>query len=140
MTTALAQAAPAIPAENVLYGLGAVIGTGNLAAGAAIFTKDGCLITPDGTAVHGRGDIAEILAQMIAHRTEIEFDQLAIQHAGDVALVAGRMRIRSAGLESRPITQLCEPTAVLHRVEGRWKVAILDLWKNVRQATLRSGG
>ena len=40
------------------------------------------MITPDGTAVHGRSQIATILSQLVARRTEIEVEQLVLRRAG----------------------------------------------------------
>lgn len=115
-------------AEGVLYAFVTVIGKGDHMAAARCFTREGCLITPDGTAIHGREDVAAIVAQMVARRTEIEVDQLTVREAGDVALVGGRMTMRTAGIEGRPIVQTFDPTAVLHRVEGAWRIAVLAPW------------
>ena len=115
-------------AENALYAFIAAISGGDLAGATACFTREGCMITPDGTAVHGRSDIAAILAQMIARRTELEIEQLAMRKAGDVALATGRLTMRSDGAEGTRLIQRCAPTAAVHRVEGTWKIAILSPW------------
>jgi ketosteroid isomerase-like protein len=86
------------------------------------------MITPDSTAVHGRPEIAAILAQLIARRTEIEVEQLVLRGAGDVALATGRLTLRSDGPEGARIEQSCDPTLALRRVEGHWKIAILAPW------------
>ena len=119
--------APA-PAENALYAFIAALGAGDLGAAAACFTREGCMITPDGTAVHGRSEIAAILAQLIARRTEIEVAQLVLRRAGDVALATGCLTLRSDGPEGARIEQSCDPTLALRRVEGCWKIAILAPW------------
>jgi uncharacterized protein (TIGR02246 family) len=119
--------APA-PAENALYAFIAALSDGNLDAAAACFTREGCMVTPDGTAVHGRSEITAILAQLIARRTEIEVAQLVLRRAGDVALATGRLTLRSDGPEGARIEQACDPTLALRRVEGRWKIAILAPW------------
>jgi uncharacterized protein (TIGR02246 family) len=134
VTTALlrpAEASPSaaeVPAQNALYAFIAALGDGNLRAASACFTREGCMITPDGTAVHGRTEIAAILAQLIARRTEIEVEQLVVRRAGDVALATGRLTLRSDGPEGARIEQSCDPTLALRRVEGLWKIAILAPW------------
>jgi len=127
LRTALPPAKPA-PALNALYAFNAALSEGDLALAAACFTREGCLITPDGTAVHGRADIAAILAQMIARRTEIEAEQLVVRTAGDVALASGRLTMRSDGPEGARLVQSCTPTLAMHRIEGEWKIAILSPW------------
>jgi uncharacterized protein (TIGR02246 family) len=125
---AAASSAIPAPAQNALYAFIAALSDGNLGAAAACFTREGCMITPDGTAVHGRSEIAAILAQLIARRTEIEVEQLVVRRAGDVALATGRLTLRSDGPEGVRIEQACDPTLALRRVEDRWKIAILAPW------------
>jgi uncharacterized protein (TIGR02246 family) len=115
-------------ALDALYAFNAALSEGDLSAAAACFTREGCLVTPDGTAVHGRSDIAAILAQMIAQRTEIEVEQLAVRTAGDVALAGGNLTMRSDGPEGRRLEQRCSPTIAIRRVEESWKIAILAPW------------
>lgn len=128
MSTALAQPARGARAENALYSFIAALSGGDSATAAACFTREGCLITPDGTAIHGRLDIAGILHQMIASRTEIEIEQLVVRPAGDVAMATGRLTMRSDGPEGARIAQSCDPTVTLRRVEDEWKIAILAPW------------
>jgi len=78
--------------------------------------------------VHGRSEIAAILAQMIARRTEIEAEQIVARTAGDVALASGRLTMRSDGPEGARLIQRCSPTLALRRMEGTWKIAILAPW------------
>ena len=131
MSVAVAEAVEPARADNALYSLIAAVGAGDLAGAVACFTRQGCLVTPDGTAVHGRRDIGPIVRQMIASRTEIEVEQLAVRRADDVALATGRMTVRSDGPEGARVAQACEPHATLQRVEGQWKVAILAPWARV---------
>jgi uncharacterized protein (TIGR02246 family) len=130
MTTATPtrDAASAPAAETALYALVAALGKGDLPAAAACFTREGCMVTPDGTSVHGREQISALLAQLIARRTEIEVQQLVVRRAGDVALASGRLTLRSDATEGTRIAQPCDPTLALHRVEGRWKIAVLAPW------------
>jgi uncharacterized protein (TIGR02246 family) len=123
-----AAAATGTGAESALYALVAAIAAADLPSAAACFTREGCMITPDGTSVHGRVEISGLLAQLLARRTEIEVQQLVVRRAGDVALASGRLTLRSDGPEGARIEQWCDPTIALQRVEGRWKIAILAPW------------
>jgi len=128
LSTAFAKPAQGTPAEGALYSFIAALSAGELSAATACFTREGCMVTPDGTAVHGRAAIAPILAQLIARRTEIEVEQLAIHTAKDVALAGGRLAIRSQGPDGSVLVQPCSPTVALQRVEGVWKIAVLAPW------------
>jgi uncharacterized protein (TIGR02246 family) len=123
-----AQPEQAVQADNALYSFAAALSGGDLHGAALCFTREGCLITPDGTMVHGRVDIAAVLAQLIARRTEIEIDRVVVRRAGDVALVVGRVTMRSDGPEGTRFTQSCDATMVIHRVEGTWKLAVIAPW------------
>lgn len=125
VSTALAEAETPARAEGALHSFVAALGSADLGAATACFTREGCMITPDGTAVHGRAGIGPLLAQLIARETEIEIEQLAIHTARDVALATGRLAIRSDGGR---LVQSCGPTVALQRVEGTWKIAVLAPW------------
>jgi uncharacterized protein (TIGR02246 family) len=127
---AAAQAPPA-PAENALYSFAAAVRDGDTTAAAACFTREGTMITPDGTAVHGSADVAALLFQLTARRTEIEVEQLVVRRAGDVALATGRLRLRSDGAAGARIEQSCSLNLVLRHLEGAWKIAILSPWATV---------
>jgi uncharacterized protein (TIGR02246 family) len=135
MKTALADGAVATPqpvrageAENALTSFTAALSGGDLHGAAACFTREGCLITPDGTAVHGRSEIARVLAQMIDRRTEIEIDRVVVRRAGDVALASGHVTMRSDGPEDTRFIQACDPMMVIRKVEGTWKLAVIAPW------------
>lgn len=120
--------AASTPAENALYSFAAAVRDGKTALAAACFTREGTMITPDGTAVHGRADVAALLAQLTARRTEIEVEQLVVRRAGDVALATGRLKLRSDGAAGARIEQSCSLNLVLRHLEGAWKIAILSPW------------
>ena len=105
---------------------------GDLDAATACFARDGCLITPDATAVHSREHIRPLLAQLVARRTEIEVEFSNLVGAGEVVLASERWRVRS-GVEGAPqIEQTLDPTLVLRRIEGEWKLAIAAPWSRGR--------
>lgn len=102
---------------------------GDLDAATACFARDGCLITPDATAVHSRERIRPLLAQLIARRTEIEVELSNVVGAGEVALANERWRVRSGiGDEAPRVEQTLSPTLVLRQIEGEWKIAIAAPW------------
>jgi uncharacterized protein (TIGR02246 family) len=114
--------------DNALSSFTAALSGGDLRGATACFTRDGCLITPDGTAVHGREDIGGVLAQLIASRTEIEIERVVVRRAGDVALATGHLTMRSDGPEGTRFAQACDPMMVIHRVDENWKLAVIAPW------------
>lgn len=107
------------------------LSTGDLERAAACFARDGCLITPDETAIHGRDQIRSVLAQMIARRTEVEVDLSNAVPAGDVMLVSERWRVR-VGESGARFEQTLYPTLVLQRIEADWKLSIAAPWRSCR--------
>ena len=101
---------------------------GDLDSATACFARDGCLITPDATSVHGRDRIRPLLAQLVARRTEIKVEFSNVVGAGGVVLAHERWKVRSGGVESPRIEQSLNATLVLRRVEAEWKLAIAAPW------------
>jgi uncharacterized protein (TIGR02246 family) len=119
--------APSLPA-GALQDFTAALGASQLASAAACFTREGCLVTPDGTAVHGREEISSVLAQLIARRTEIDVEQVVVRAAGDVAFASGSLTMSSDGPDETRFAQTRNLNLVLHRIEAEWKIAILAPW------------
>jgi ketosteroid isomerase-like protein len=109
------------------HSLASSLSAGDLEQAAACFARDGCLITPDGTAIHGRDRIRPVLAQMVIRRTEVEVESSTSIPAGGVMLVRERWRVRSGEGDAR-LEQALTPTLVLQRIEGSWKLAIASPW------------
>lgn len=105
-----------------------LIGTGNLDGATACFARDACLLTPDATAIHDREHIRPLLAQLIARHIRIEVEQSNVLTAGDVAFVRERWLLRAAGAAGSQYEHACEPSLILKRIEGSWKVSIAALW------------
>jgi ketosteroid isomerase-like protein len=118
-------AAEPAPSSSDLVG---ALTAGNLKGATACFARDACLITPDGTEVHGRDRIRAVLAQMILARARIAIERSSTVVAGDVALGRERWTISSPGAEGRTLSQSTEPTVVLRRLEESWKVAVVAPW------------
>lgn len=104
------------------------VSAGDLDAAAQCFARDGCLITPDATAIHGRESIRRLLAQMIVRRTEIEVELSTAVDAGEVVLIHQRWRIRSGEQPDGRLEQTADAILVLRRVEGAWKLSIAAPW------------
>lgn len=122
--------AEALHAVRTRIGFVRALSSGDLDGAAACFTRDGCMVTPDATAVHGRERIRPLLAQLIARRAEIEVELSTVITAGDVMLANERWLFRSGGGDGMPrIEQSLDPTLVLHRIEGKWKLAIVAPWR-----------
>ena len=124
------RSAIAEPTQPVRAGLplARVLSLGDLESAAACFLRDGCLITPDATAVHGRDRIRPVLAQLVVRRTEIEVELSNAIHAGGVVLAYERWRVHSGGIDCPRIAQTWNPTLVLRRAEGDWRLAIAAPW------------
>ncbi len=119
---------PEAGADRPLYSFIAALAGGDLTGAAACFTREGCLITADGTSVHGRREIADLLAQLIARRTEIEVEQLVLRRAGEVALADCRWTMHSDGPEQSRFSQSSAATVVVREVERVWKIAVIAPW------------
>jgi ketosteroid isomerase-like protein len=104
------------------------LSAGDLEAASACFARDGCLITPDATAIHGRDRIRPLLAQLIARRTEIEVELSSAIAAGEVVLVQERWRLRYGGVEGTRVEQTLRPTIALRRIGEDWKLVIAAPW------------
>ena len=101
---------------------------GDLDDAAACFARDGCLITPDATAVHGREQIRDVLAQMIWARTEIGIDLSSSILAGEVLLLHQRWRICSGKSPRERFERTVDAVLVVRRIEGSWKLSIAAPW------------
>lgn len=111
----------------------AAVSAGDLDVAAACFARDGCLITPDATAIHGRESIRRVLAQMIVRRTEIEVELSTAVGAGEVVLIHQRWRIRSGEGADGRMEQVADAVMILRQIEGTWKLSIAAPW-GYRQA------
>jgi ketosteroid isomerase-like protein len=114
--------------ERASLAFAAALGAGDLGGATACFARDACLVTPDGTAIHGREHIRAVLAQLIALRAEVAVEFSSVLVGGDVALARERWTIRSRGAEATPFAQTLAPSLVLRRIEAEWKLAIASPW------------
>lgn len=130
----MANASPPRPGPGIAcLSFPRAVSAGDLGAAATCFARDGCLITPDATAIHGRDSIRRVLAQMIVRRTEIEVELSTAVGAGEVALIHQRWRISSGEQGEGRIEQVANAILILRRVEATWKLSIAAPW-GYRQA------
>jgi ketosteroid isomerase-like protein len=88
--------------------LASALSRGDLEAALACFCPDACLVAPDGTNVHGQAAIRARLAQAIQSGAQVAIEPLGVIVAGEVALA--------------------QPTLVLRRLQGEWRIAIAAPW------------
>lgn len=119
--------APPVPRQAALN-LVAAINASDLGAATASFARDGTLLTPDGTAVRGREDIASILAQMIAAGTQIEVESHSLLRGGRVAVASECWRISSGVAVAPPLAQRTQAMIVAELIENEWKLVIAAPW------------
>jgi ketosteroid isomerase-like protein len=103
------------------------LSAGDLDAAAACFARDGCLVTPDATAIYGRERIREVLAQMVG-RTEIRIELSSSIGVGEVVLVHQRWRVRSGDRAGARFEQTSDAILVVRRIEEAWKLSIAAPW------------
>jgi uncharacterized protein (TIGR02246 family) len=126
---ASAALAPQRPsAKQVSPAFAAALSAGDLEAASACFARDACLITPDATTIRGRQSIRAILYQLIAMRPSATLEQRSLLVAGEVAIASEDWTIRIDAADGTPFAQSSVSTAVLRRVEDRWKLQISAPW------------
>jgi ketosteroid isomerase-like protein len=106
----------------------AALSVGDLEAAIACFATESCFVTPDATAVSGRGAIRGVLAQLIAQRAKISMEASSTLFAGDVVFVNQHWRIRLGATSGATYVQAVNPVLVLRREEDSWKLAIAAPW------------
>lgn len=116
-----------IPPGHVSADLSEAILSGNVRRAAESFTREGCLITPDRTVVHGRDAIAEILRQLSLIVVSIEVEHVSAVRGDDTVLSSERWNIRLQGPEGA-YRRTSLATLVIRRVEDCWKLAIAAPW------------
>lgn len=93
-------------------------------AAAALLSSDARLITPDGTEIVGRSDIALILDQITASAPPLEIRAGRTTVCGGVALSTQSWLRGEVGAGTATTARL-----VLARVSGRWKILIASPWE-----------
>lgn len=101
---------------------------GDLDSATACFARNGCLITPDATAVQGRESVRPVLAQLVVQRTKVLVETSNSIRGGEVVLARERWRIRAGEPEGMPIEQTLNAVLVLRWIEDSWKLEIAAPW------------
>jgi ketosteroid isomerase-like protein len=114
--------------HEVVDGLGAALRAGDVGAATALFSRHACFVTPDSTVIEGRRQISGFLRQFVDMTGEFAFDQRTMVTAGDAALASENWTVRFAGGEG-PVRR-SRSTIVLGRVEGIWRIAVADPWRD----------
>lgn len=124
------KSASALPRSSTLVcpRFAQALNAGDLDGAASCFARDGCLITPDATAIHGREQIRGVLAQMVSRQTEIRVELSSSVSAGDVLLVHQRWRIRTGERPRQHFEQTADAVLVVRQIEGEWKLSIAAPW------------
>lgn len=122
-----ASVAPRVTA-GVFPSFAHALNRGDLDAVAACFARNGCLITPDATAVQGRDSVRPVLTQMVAREMKVLVEASNSLRGGEVVLARERWRIRVGELEGVPVEQTHSAILVLRRIEDAWKLAIAAPW------------
>jgi uncharacterized protein (TIGR02246 family) len=119
-----------VSAEAVVSDFTQALSSGDPQAAIACFAPDGCLITPDGTAVAGVDRILEVLVQMTVARSRIQFGPPRIIRAGEVALCSQHWTVSLAAAGNPRLEQQFDSTIVLRSAggSGRWRLVIASPW------------
>jgi ketosteroid isomerase-like protein len=101
---------------------------GDSDSAALRFSRRGCFVTADGTAIHGREQIGSVLAQLVAICQSVEVELRSLLVAGDVALCSEHWTMRFAGNGGPAVTRTSRSASVIGRVEGTWKLMVVAPW------------
>lgn len=115
-------------APGVCPSFALALNRGDIDSAASCFARNGCLITPDATAINGRESIRVVLAQMVARRTLVLVEASNSIEGGGAILARERWRIRAGEHDGTPLEQTFGAVLVLRQVEGAWKLAIAAPW------------
>jgi len=123
----VAQRARFADPEATIRTFVAALGRRKLGIAMECFCEEACFVTPDATAVSGRGAIGGVLAQLIDQRPEIAADPAGALVAGDVAFANQRWRLSVGSVPNRHSQEVI-PVLVLRRVGREWKLAVVAPW------------
>ena len=113
---------------EVLDGFGAALRAGDAVAASALFSREGCFVTPDGTVIRGRREIRAFLQQMVDTAEMLKTEHRTILAAGDVVIGSEDWSMRF-GSGSMTVRRNSRSTIVLARVEAVWRIAVADPWR-----------
>lgn len=114
--------------EQAVLAFVTALNEGRLREASGCFSRQGCMLTPDSTAVHGREEIQPLLAQLISRRVRVEVTFGTELRAGEVALLRQRWELHSDVADGGRYTQELSASLILHHVEESWKLVIAAPW------------
>jgi ketosteroid isomerase-like protein len=97
----------------------------------SFFADNCCFLTPDATAVHGRGGIRTGLAQLATGRVRLRVASQDVQIARDLALCSERWVFTYKCSGSGPFTRTSDSTVVLRRFDRTWRLTVVAPWRHV---------
>ena len=115
--------------NEVVDGFGAALRAGDATAATAYFSRHGCFVTPDSTVIQGRREIRGYLHQFVDMAGELTIEQRTMVTAGDVAIGSENWTLRLAN-GAGEIRRTTRSTIVLGRIEGTWRIAVVDPWRD----------
>jgi ketosteroid isomerase-like protein len=118
---------PSTP-DEVADRFGAALRAGDADAATALFSRDGCFVTPDATVIHGRPGILGFLRQLVALARDLTVEQRSMVIAGDVAVGRESWSLRLGG-GNEIVSRTSHATIVLAQVEREWKLVVIDPWR-----------
>jgi ketosteroid isomerase-like protein len=114
--------------QEVVHGFGAALSAGDPEGATAMFSGQGCFVTPDSTVIEGRAEVRGFLQQFVALASELSIDQRTMLTAGDIAVGSESWSVR-LGRGPGAVRRISRSTIVLGRIEGVWRIAVVDPWR-----------
>jgi ketosteroid isomerase-like protein len=115
--------------EDVAGEFGGALRAGDVERAVALFSREACFLTPDATVIHGRPRIRNFLHQLVDLAEELTIGQRTMLTAGDVALGKESWSML-LGRGEAAVRRTSRSTIVLGRIEGIWKIAVVDPWRS----------
>jgi uncharacterized protein (TIGR02246 family) len=117
----------AVPQE-VTRAFAEALSAAELDRAASLFADDGCFVTPDATAVHGRRGVRAILAQLVAGHVQLQVASKSVYVAGSMALCSERWAFTYACKDARPFTRVSDSTVLLRCSDRMWQLSVVAPW------------
>jgi ketosteroid isomerase-like protein len=114
--------------HEIVDGFGAALRAGDVGTATALFSRHGCFVTPDSTVIQGRRQIGGFLRQLCEISGELSFEQRTMVTAGDVAIGSENWVVQFSG-KGGAVRRTTRSTIVLNRIEGFWRIAVVDPWR-----------
>lgn len=114
--------------DEVVEGFSAALRAGDAGAATALFSRRGCVVTPDSTVITGRPQIRSLLQQLVDMPGELTIEQRTMVTAGDIAVGLGSWNMQFQGARGS-VGRISRSMIVLGRIEDIWRIAVADPWR-----------